>query len=98
MKINRVLYWLVVMFLITGILPTTGSNQRLNSIINGIRMVSPFAALIFLLTLENERNSSKVYIKHLRWSLDFTEKNMEYFREELRKTKNHIGVEKEQPK
>lgn len=88
--LNKILYWLTIMFLVLGILPTTESSETLKKVTEGVQQISPLAALLLVTVLNNERNQNRVYIKHLRWSLDFSEKNMQYFRDELRNTKKQI--------
>ena len=88
--LNKILYWLIIMFLVLGILPTTESSETLKKVTEGVQQISPLIALLLVTVLNNERNQNRVYIKHLRWSLDFSEKNMQYFRDELRNTKKQI--------
>ena len=88
--LNKILYWLIIMFLVLGILPTTESSENLKKVTEGVQQISPLIALLLVTVLNNERNQNRVYIKHLRWSLDFSEKNMQYFRDELRNTKKQI--------
>jgi hypothetical protein len=78
------------MFLILGILPTTESSETLKKVTEGIQQISPLVALLLVTVLNNERNQNRVYIKHLRWSLDFSEKNVQYFRDELKNTRKKI--------
>ena len=87
---KKILYWITIMFLILGILPTTESSETLKKVTEGIQQISPLVALLLITILKNERNQNRVYVKHLRWSLDFSEKNMQYFRDELRNTKKQI--------
>ena len=87
---KKILYWITIMFLILGILPTTESSETLKKVTEGVQQISPLVALLLVTVLNNERNQNRVYIKHLRWSLDFSEKNMQYFRDELRNTKKQI--------
>lgn len=87
---KKILYWITIMFLILGILPTTESSETLKKVTEGIQQISPLVALLLITILNNERNKNRVYVKHLRWSLDFSEKNMQYFRDELRNTKKQI--------
>lgn len=88
--LNKILYWLTIMFLVLGILPTTESSETLKKVTEGVQQISPLVALLLVTVLNNERNQNRVYIKHLRWSLDFSEKNMQYFRDELKNTRKKI--------
>lgn len=88
--LNKILYWLTIMFLVLGILPTTESSETLKKVTEGVQQISPLIALLLVTVLNNERNQNRVYIKHLRWSLDFSEKNVQYFRDELKNTKKQI--------
>lgn len=88
--LNKILYWLIIMFLVLGILPTTESSETLKKVTEGVQQISPLIALLLVTVLNNERNQNRVYIKHLRWSLDFSEKNVQYFRDELKNTKKQI--------
>lgn len=87
---KKILYWITIMFLILGILPTTESSETLKKVTEGIQQISPLVALLLITILNNERNQNRVYVKHLRWSLDFSEKNMQYFRDELKNTRKKI--------
>ena len=88
--LNKILYWLTIMFLILGTLPTTESSETLKKVTEGVQQISPLVALLLVTVLNNERNQNRVYVKHLRWSLDFSEKNMQYFRDELKNTRKKI--------
>ena len=75
---KKILYWITIMFLTLGILPTTESSETLKKVTEGIQQISPLVALLLITILKNERNQNRVYVKHLRWPLDFSENNMQY--------------------
>ena len=81
--IGKILFSLIIATAILGMIPVDSlESQTLKSIIAGIRDVSSAAILMLAVALNEERRNKEALIKHLEGTIEFTKKNMDWFREQ----------------
>ena len=81
--IGKILFNLIIATAILGMIPADSlESQTLKSIVTGIRDVSSTAILMLAVALNEERRNKEALIKHLEGNIEFTKKNMDWFREQ----------------